>query len=78
MSCHVPLAGLIDVTAELKRTDKAILKAQKEIEKIEKKLANENYIAKAPEHVVADAKQHLLMNKRYWFNYINMLKKSRA
>ena len=49
----VPLAGLIDVDAERARINKEIGKAQQELEKIEKKLGNEAFVAKAPEAVVA-------------------------
>lgn len=49
----VPLAGLIDVAAEQARINKEVGKAQQELEKIEKKLGNEAFVAKAPEAVVA-------------------------
>ena len=49
----VPLAGLIDVAAERARLDKELQKARQDLERIEKKLNNENFVAKAPEDVVA-------------------------
>jgi len=49
----VPLAGLIDLDAERARINKEVGKAQQELEKIEKKLGNEAFVAKAPEAVVA-------------------------
>ena len=49
----VPLAGLIDLEAERARIGKEVGKAQQELEKIEKKLGNESFVAKAPEAVVA-------------------------
>ncbi len=49
----VPLAGLIDLGAERARIGKEVGKAQQELEKIEKKLGNESFVAKAPEAVVA-------------------------
>lgn len=65
----VPMAGLIDKDAELARLDKEIDKIQSEIKRISGKLANEGFVAKAPEAVV-DAEQQKLdgyrdsLNKR--------------
>jgi valyl-tRNA synthetase len=53
----IPLAGLIDMEAEAKRLRKEIEKAQSEIEKIDRKLGNEDFIAKAPEKVVTLQKE---------------------
>ena len=53
----IPLAGLIDMDAERKRLAKEIEKAQCEIEKIDRKLGNEAFVAKAPEKVVALQKE---------------------
>lgn len=49
----VPLAGFIDRDEELRRLDKAMDKLRNDIERVEKKLANEQFIARAPEAVVA-------------------------
>jgi valyl-tRNA synthetase len=49
---HIPMAGLIDKDAELKRLDKDIAKTEKELESRNKKLANPNYVEKAPAEVV--------------------------
>ena len=48
----VPLAGIIDLEAERGRIGKEVERAQQELEKIEKKLSNEAFIAKAPEAIV--------------------------
>ena len=48
----VPLAGLIDLEAERGRIGKEVDKAQQELEKIDKKLSNEAFVAKAPAAVV--------------------------
>ncbi|MBW6390277.1 valine--tRNA ligase [Billgrantia antri] len=52
MEVLVPMADLIDKDAELARLAKEIDKQDKLIGGIEKKLANESFIAKAPEAVV--------------------------
>ncbi len=49
----VPLAGLIDVEAERTRLQKEVDKAKQELKRIEGKLGNENFVAKAPADVVA-------------------------
>ena len=49
----VPMAGLIDIEAERGRLGKAIDKARKELDRVQAKLANENFVAKAPAAVVA-------------------------
>lgn len=53
----IPLEGLIDLDAERARLNKEIDKAQDEIDKIDKKLSNEAFVAKAPEKVVALQKE---------------------
>ncbi|APE30472.1 valine--tRNA ligase [Halomonas aestuarii] len=52
MEVLVPMADLIDKDAELARLAKEIEKQEKLIGGIEKKLANESFVAKAPEAVV--------------------------
>ncbi|TDO95474.1 valine--tRNA ligase [Marinomonas balearica] len=53
MEVLVPMAGLIDKDAELARLQKEIDKATKDLQRIEGKLSNESFVAKAPEAVVA-------------------------
>lgn len=55
----VPLAGLIDVDAEVTRLDKEIGKLEKEISRLKGKLGNEKFVANAPEDVVAKEKEKL-------------------
>ena len=49
----VPLAGLIDVAAEQARLQKEVEKLKQDIKRIEGKLNNKNFVAKAPPEVVA-------------------------
>jgi valyl-tRNA synthetase len=53
------LAGLIDIEAEKTRIARDIGKAEKEIATLEKKLANEAFVARAPEDVVAEQRARL-------------------
>ena len=48
----LPLAGLINVEEEEKRLLKEIAKVEKDVELFAKKLANENFVANAPRHVL--------------------------
>jgi valyl-tRNA synthetase len=56
---NLPLAGVIDVAAEQARLDKALSKLVKEIGGLQGKLANEKFLAKAPEQVVAEQRDRL-------------------
>jgi valyl-tRNA synthetase len=48
----VPMAGLIDVAAEVARLDKRIAKVRGDLAKTEGKLSNSNFVANAPASVV--------------------------
>jgi valyl-tRNA synthetase len=52
MRILVPMAGLIDVTAEIGRLEKRIAKIRQDLAKTEAKLANANFVANAPASVV--------------------------
>ncbi|MFS0787381.1 valine--tRNA ligase [Shouchella sp. 1P09AA] len=56
MDIFLPLAGLLDLDAEIARLEKEKDKLTKEVERIEKKLGNEGFVAKAPAHVVEEEK----------------------
>ncbi|HHJ13001.1 MAG TPA: valine--tRNA ligase [Gammaproteobacteria bacterium] len=48
----IPMAGLIDKEAELARLEKELVRKRQELERTESKLANANFVAKAPAAVV--------------------------
>ena len=52
MEVLVPMAGLIDKDAEIARLQKEIDKATKDLERIQGKLSNDSFVAKAPIEVV--------------------------
>ncbi|MDO4626498.1 MAG: valine--tRNA ligase [Pasteurellaceae bacterium] len=55
----VPMAGFINKDAELARLNKEIEKYQGEIQRIESKLSNETFVAKAPEAVIAKEREKM-------------------
>jgi valyl-tRNA synthetase len=50
----LPLAGLVDLAAEGARLDKEIDKVRAEIAKVEAKLGNDDFLARAPDDIVAE------------------------
>ncbi len=50
---YIPLAELVDLEKEKARIEKELDKARANLANIEKKLANENFVSKAPENVIA-------------------------
>ena len=55
----LPLAGVIDLAEERARLNKAIDKTSKEIKVLSGRLKNPGYLEKAPEHIVAEARERL-------------------
>ena len=64
MTLGVPLAGLIDVTAEVARLDKEITRLAQEVARVEAKLSNESFVARAPADVVAKEREKIADNQR--------------
>lgn len=56
---YLPLAGLIDMDKEKARLTKEVEKAEKEIARLNGKLSNQGFLAKAPAEVVAGEKAKL-------------------
>ncbi|WFE68566.1 valine--tRNA ligase [Thiomicrospira sp. R3] len=59
MNILIPMAGLIDKEAELARLDKEISKLKTEFERLNTKLSNESFVARAPQAVVAKERAKL-------------------
>ena len=53
----IPMAGFIDKDAELARLAKEVAKVEAEIGRIESKLSNEGFVARAPEAVIAKERE---------------------
>ncbi|SIS63923.1 valine--tRNA ligase [Alicyclobacillus vulcanalis] len=56
---YIPLVGLIDMDAERERLKKEAGRLQAEVERLEKKLANENFVHRAPQEVVEQERAKL-------------------
>lgn len=54
---YVPIAGLVDVAAERERLAKEIARVEKELGGVTKKLANESFLSRAPEEIVAKERE---------------------
>ena len=59
MELFVPLKGLIDLDQEIARLSKRLDELKGHLAGVEKKLANENFVNRAPQNVVAHEKQNL-------------------
>ncbi|UQY44646.1 valine--tRNA ligase [Mixta hanseatica] len=55
----IPMAGLVDKEAELDRLAKELAKLEAEMEKINARLSNESFVARAPEAVVAKERDRM-------------------
>lgn len=54
---YLPLEGLIDLEKEIARLEKDLAATQQELERVRRKLANPDFLAKAPAEVVAKEKE---------------------
>ncbi len=50
----LPLGGIVDLAAERSRLGKEVDKVRLEIDKVEAKLGNEDFLARAPDEVIAE------------------------
>ncbi|GHO74471.1 valine--tRNA ligase [Ktedonobacter sp. SOSP1-85] len=57
---YLPLAGMVDIAKELERIDKEIAQAQQERARLQGKLSNENFVAKAKPEVVVKEREKLV------------------
>ncbi len=71
----LPLAGVLDVEAEKVRLAKEVARCITEIKKIEGKLGNENFVARAPQEVVDEQKERLAGYQNEKDKYSNALAK---
>ncbi|NMO95301.1 valine--tRNA ligase [Paenibacillus lemnae] len=53
---YLPLAGLIDIDQEITRLEKELQHLNSEVERVDKKLSNQGFVAKAPAKVIEEEK----------------------
>ncbi|GCE05274.1 valine--tRNA ligase [Dictyobacter aurantiacus] len=56
---YLPLAGLLDIGKELERLDKEIAQARQEVARLQGKLSNQNFVARAKPEVVEKEREKL-------------------
>ena len=56
---HLPLTGVVDLEQEIRRLQKELATTEAEVFRCQKKLANGNFTAKAPAHIVEEEKEKL-------------------
>lgn len=69
---YIPLEDLIDIDKELERLDKEMVNLKKELDRVVGKLANEEFVSKAPEKVITAEREKQV---RYQEMYKNILER---
>jgi len=72
---YVPLAGIIDVSAEKARLDKELAKISKDLEQSSRKLANQDFMAKAAADIIQKEEEKLKDAKQKYATLEGALKK---
>jgi valyl-tRNA synthetase len=70
----VGLLGLVDGKKEKERVERMLKKLRKDIEEMEKRLANPKFVESAPPEVVAEAREQLAQLKRQEAHLVDALK----
>ncbi len=63
LQLFLPLEGLIDVEAEIKRLSKQLQSSEKNIQRLEKQLQNKNFLERAPKEIIQQTKERLELEK---------------
>ena len=58
-TAYIPLAGIVDVEAEVKRLRKQEAEWENYVASVRRKLANENFVSRAPKEVVDKEREHI-------------------
>ena len=53
----IPLDDLLDYKAEFERLSREKKKLEEEVDRLEKKLSNEGFVAKAPAHIIGEERE---------------------
>lgn len=69
---YIPLEDLIDIEKELDRLDKEMINLKRELDRVGGKLANAEFVGKAPEKVIASEREKQI---RYQEMYKNILER---
>ena len=71
---YVPVGDIIDVVQEQKRLQKSLLEIGKEIQQLQMKLENKEFIAKAPSEIIEKNQDRLREIKEIHVRYEQALK----